>query len=118
MNVFRLLGYILLVVGLLSVCWKQTDARRIIYTTASEQSQRLPQQETFTRDEVHLAILNTSYSVWDSTSPWFIMPAVIMFTGGVLVDIGRRRRVHNQQPNKAPEPTPGGAGSSASRTTP
>jgi hypothetical protein len=99
MNMLRLLGYILLVLGLLSVEWKQFDARRIIYTTTIDQLQQMSQQQSFTQDDVRLAMVNSASTVWDRTAPWFIMPALIMFIGGVLLDIGWRRRVRGKQPN-------------------
>ena len=105
MNLFRLLGYVFLIGGLISVEWKQFEARQIIMSPVVEQWHQMSDGQSYDRVYVRDAVEKAAEEVWNKTAPWFFGPALIMLIGGVLLDIGaRRKRDRKQQPNKPLQP--------------
>jgi hypothetical protein len=85
----RLLGYTLLIIGFGVICWKNFQARDIIYGTALEQSQWLQQHSD---EKIEIALIRATHETWDRSAPWFSSSAAVMVVGGILLDIGARRR--------------------------
>ena len=88
----RLLGYILLIGGFVAINWKMGQAREIIYGACHEQEQRMAQQQSYSHDEVRLAMVNAASTTWDRTAPWFVKPGFVMIIGGFLLDMAARQR--------------------------
>ncbi len=85
----RILGYTLIIIGFVAINWKDLQGRDIIYGAANEQSQWLQQH----RDEnIEIAFIRATHETWDRSVPWFYNSAAVIVIGGILLDMGARRR--------------------------
>jgi hypothetical protein len=87
----RILGYILLIIGFGAINWKVMQGRDIIYGAALEQPQGMAQQ-TYSSHDVQIALIRATHETWDRSAPWLYGSGAIIFIGGILIDIGARRR--------------------------
>lgn len=90
----RLLGFALLVIGFAVMNWKTMQARDITLGVVSEQLHRMPQQESYSVEDVRLAMKRVARDTWDRTTSWFYFSGVVMLTGGLLAAFGQRRQRH------------------------
>jgi hypothetical protein len=88
----RNLGYILLIVGFIATNWKIMHARDIKYTVVSEELRRMPQQESYSREDVRKSLDSAVTDSWLSMSPWSFFPSWAMLAGGVLLGISCRQK--------------------------
>ena len=96
----RITGYIL---HLLGFCWllvHGAGAREQAGGSVAWADERLPKQETFTRQQVIDAISVAAFKARE-TFPGIAVPASLMVCGGVLLDLATRRRA--QASNNVPE---------------
>ena len=101
----RILGFILLVVGFAAMNWKTLDARDIIYRAATDEMQRMPQQESYAHNDVRLGMVRVAHDVWDRTTTTFYLSGVAMLAGGLFVAFSPKRQRHETE--KA-QPSAGG----------
>jgi len=88
----RILGYVLLIIGFGAINSKMGQARAIIYGVANEQLQEMPQQQTYSSHDVYVALNRATRDTWHRSVPWFYSCGTIIFIGGILLDLGARRR--------------------------
>ena len=88
----RLLGIIILIAGFVAMNWKTLAARDIIYGVALDQMHRLPQQESYAREDVHLAMDRVAHDVWDRATPTFYFSGVAMLVGGLVAAVAPRKQ--------------------------
>jgi hypothetical protein len=101
MNFTRLLGYILLIGGLALVSVNLIPRGGVIKAMCIQQWEAMPHQQPNTRDDVLLAMEKVARSAWNEGS-WPIGGGLIIFIGGVLLDMGSRRKEGRKgQPNDA-----------------
>jgi hypothetical protein len=67
------------------------QARDIIYGAALEESKWM-QQQTNNSEGVQIAFIRATQETWDRSAPWFYNSAAVIVVGGILLDIGARRR--------------------------
>lgn len=67
----RLLGYALLVIGFGAINWKTMHARDITLGVTYRHLQRIPQQGSYSRDDVVDAMSHAARDTWDRSTPWF-----------------------------------------------
>jgi hypothetical protein len=101
MRIFRLLsyilGYILLIGGFVSMNLKTFAGREITMGVVVEQWQRMPQEQSYTREYVRDTVEKAASTTWRRTAPPILNRAWIMIVGGILIDIGARRKRTREQ---------------------
>lgn len=90
----RILGFTLLIVGFAAMNWKIMQARDIQYGAASDQMQRMSQQESYARKDVMIGMVRVASDVWDHTTLTFYFSGVAMLAGGLLTAFGPKRQRH------------------------
>ena len=88
----KFFGYTLLFVGFAAMNWKTLQAREIALSVVSEHMQRMPQQESYSREEVRQTLRGAVADTWGRSTPWFYFCASAIFAGGVLLDVGAGRK--------------------------
>jgi hypothetical protein len=92
----RALGFILLIAGFAAMNWETLAARDIIYGAATDQMHRMPQQESYTREDVHLGVVRVAHDVWDRATPTFYFSGVAMLAGGLLAVFAPKRQTREK----------------------
>jgi hypothetical protein len=85
-------GYLLVFGGLLSVEWKQLDARTVIMASVVERVHQMSVGQAYNPGYVRDAIERAGEEIWERTAPWFLTPAWAIAGGAILIDIGARRK--------------------------
>lgn len=87
----RILGYILLICGFIVIMLGQAIFLKTALAVYSQSRKELAAKDTFSKDEVETALLNTAKSAAYHSSGSPIGP-ISMIAGGVLLDVARRRK--------------------------
>jgi hypothetical protein len=87
----RVLGYFLLIYGFIIVVVGQATSKKTALHTLSQRRAELAAKETFTKNEVEAALLNTALSVDFHCRGSSIGP-FSMIAGGILLDVAKRRK--------------------------
>ena len=87
----RKLGYILLVIGFLAVLHLASSRISHALWVARGQREALPQQETYTKQQVEDAITKAILASRQSGVA-AVVPGVLMVCGAVLLDVAKRHR--------------------------
>lgn len=87
----RLLGYALLSIGFLWLLDCQFCAGPRARTIVLHHYDQLPNQQSFTREQVEQSIRAPVFQLVDAL-PWLIWPGLTMLAGGILLDRARRRQ--------------------------
>ena len=87
----RKLGYLLLIVGFASVLMQASGRIKHAAWVAREQREALPQQVSFSRQQVEEAILRTALASRESDAA-AILPGALIVCGGILLDRVKAKR--------------------------
>ncbi len=95
----RILGFTLLVLGFAVMNWKSMQARDIQWGAVATVMNRMPQQESYERQDLWHGMICVAQDVWSETD-WFCFSGAAMFAGGLLVAFApkkQRRETHTVQ---------------------
>ena len=88
----RTIGYILLSLGLIWIVLDQGAVYAIGKATNYEYSQKVPKRPCYQLDEVQ-KVISEILVLYAERIPPFYIGAILMFIGGVMIDVaGRRQR--------------------------
>jgi hypothetical protein len=94
----KLLGYFVLIVGIYAICLPSYPAGKKLGALEERQVESMPQQETYSRSELLTAMNKFAVSIEDASSALPIGRALVILVGGIMIDVGSRRK---KQPNTA-----------------
>jgi hypothetical protein len=101
----RIIGYILLVLGFLWLAiWCAGSAAAVARSVGIENFKKYPAAQTYSGEQV----CDAMRSVLDECAEnahGVLLPASLMFVGGVFLDIASKRSAKRKSPNTALEPT-------------
>jgi hypothetical protein len=87
----RKFGYLLLIVGFASVLLQASGRIKHAAWVAREQREALPQQESFSKQQVEEAIFRTALASRESHAA-AILPGALMVCGGMLLGLAKTKR--------------------------
>jgi hypothetical protein len=86
----RKVGYLLLILGFAVVMFRALDRITHALSITSDQMAALPQQDSFTREQVQAAMLRVALARRESDA-FAVGPGILMLCGAVLLDRARRK---------------------------
>jgi hypothetical protein len=97
----KLVGYLVLLFGFAALSLPVYPDNGSFKALSIHQWQDMPQQETYSRDDLLAAMEKVAGSAWHRRDRPPIGGALVMLIGAILIDIGsRRKKVREQQPDK------------------
>lgn len=88
----KILGYCLLIAGLACVSLPIVPSGGTFKALAIRQLQSMPQQESYSRADVIDAMKNVAGHTWNIANKPPFGAGLIMFIGGILIDVGSRHK--------------------------
>jgi hypothetical protein len=89
----RILGYAMLVLGFLWICFGQVAVYPIAHAVVPANYEKIPKQDSYKLEDVQKAIRDVIFDFIQHV-PSFYIGALLMLAGGVVLDrAGRRKRV-------------------------
>lgn len=89
-GVMRKLGYILLIVGFLTILMQAGGRIKHAFGVAGREIEALPQQDLFTRKQVEDAIRHATLAARQSDLA-AVLPGFVILCGGILLGIGKTK---------------------------
>jgi hypothetical protein len=87
----RILAYAMLISGFFWVCFCQFEIHGLERAALSAQFDKLPKQQSYSVEDVHLAIHDAVVDMADRI-PQFFIGACMMLGGGMILDWTKRRK--------------------------
>jgi hypothetical protein len=89
----RILGYAMLVIGFVWICFWQFGMWPIRDHVIVSNYDKIPKQQSYKSEDIQKAVRDVGVDFYNQ-SPSFYIGALLMLGGGVVLDIaGRRKRV-------------------------